>query len=176
MKKQWLFVGLLILLEQSVKVLIWNFAMDARVTLIPTVMRFEPFQNTNLNWFASMAGVVMPVLFMVLLQLAAIIGITLFYKYQRYLAGQSSFWLSLGFCMAVAGIGCSFIDVVFWGGSLDYIGLLSWFIFDMKDVFLHVGWISIVLWFLSKTYKSIEKTDIIPFRSWLKNGCKLVKE
>ena len=172
MKKQWLIVGLLIALEQSVKLLIWNFAMDARVIFIPHILRFEPFQNTNLNWFASMANVVMPIFVMVVFQFAALIALTLFYRYQRYLAGKPNPWLSLGFCMAAAGIFCSFIDVVFWGGSLDYIGFLSWFIFDMKDVFLNVGWISIVIWFSSKAYQSRE-AELIPFGAWFKNGCKL---
>ncbi len=172
MKKQWLIAACLIALEQSVKLVIWNFAMDVRITLIPIVLRFEPFQNTNLNWFASMADIVMPVIIMVVLQLAVLVGLTLFYRYQRYLAAKPNIWLSLGFCTAAAGIGCSFLDVVFWGGSLDYIGFLNWFIFDMKDVFLHMGWISIVIWFGSKAYKS-RKTESTPFMSWIKNGCKL---
>jgi signal peptidase II len=171
MKKQWLVIAGLVALEQAVKVLIWNYAMDARVALIPNVLRFEPFQNTNLNWFASMADVVMPIFLMVILQAAAVVGLTLFYRYRRFLAATSTRWLSLGFCMAAAGIACSFIDVVFWGGSLDYIGFLNWFIFDMKDVFLHAGWIGIVVWFAFKADKS-GKTEM-PFGSWLKNGCKL---
>jgi len=28
------------------------------------------------------------------------------------------------------------IDDIFWGGSLDYIQLFDWFIFDLKDVYL----------------------------------------
>ena len=172
MKKQWFMIGILILLEQSVKVVIWQFAMGARVTLIPDVLWFEPFQNTSLNWFASMANAVMPAVLMVVLQCAAVIGLTLFYRYQRYLGGKPALWLSLGFCAAVAGIGCSFIDVVFWGGSIDYVGLFDWFIFDLKDVFLQVGWISIVIWYISKAHGS-DNTKGTPFMSWLKNGCKL---
>ena len=28
------------------------------------------------------------------------------------------------------------IDDIFWGGSLDYIQLFDWFIFDLKDVYI----------------------------------------
>lgn len=172
MKKQWFITVLLIALDQFVKVLIWNFAMEKRIIFIPNALRFEPFQNTNLNWFASMANIVMPVAFMVVLQLSALIGLTIFYKYQRYTNVKENLWLSLGFCLASAGIGCSFIDVVFWGGSLDYIGLFDWFIFDMKDVFLNAGWISIFLWFSSKDYKCRKNLNI-SFKIWISNGCKL---
>jgi len=172
MKKQWLIAGILIMLEQSIKVLIWNFAMEKRITFIPNSLRFEPYQNTNLNWIASMASIVAPVFLMVLFQFTAAIGIMLLYRYQRYLAAQSNLWLDVGFCTALTGIICSFIDVVFWGGSLDYIGLFDWFIFDMKDVFLHVGWISIFIWFNSSAYKT-RKAEITPFKVWLLSGCKL---
>ena len=172
MKKQWFIAGLLIALDQLVKIFIWHFAMKERIVFIPSILRFEPFQNTSLNWFASMANIVMPIFLMVILQLSTAIGITLFYRYQRYTSAKANLWLSLGFCMVLAGIGCSFIDVVFWGGSLDYIGLFNWFIFDMKDVFLNVGWISFVVWFNSKDYKAKEN-ESISFKSWISNGCKL---
>ncbi|GGH09416.1 signal peptidase II [Paenibacillus segetis] len=172
MKKQWLIAGLLIALDQLVKIFIWNFALEKRLIFIPNVMRFEPFQNTNLNWFASMANIVMPIFFMVVFQLSAAIAVTLFYRYQRYTSEKTNLWLSLGFCMALAGIGCSFLDVVLWGGSLDYIGLFDWYIFDMKDVFLNAGWISILIWFNSKAYKS-RKNESISFKTWMSNGCKL---
>jgi len=45
--------------------------------------------------------------------------------------------LNISISFVIAGIICSFIDVVFWGGSLDFIGLFDWFIFDMKDVWLN---------------------------------------
>ncbi|MGN6710211.1 signal peptidase II [Anaerocolumna jejuensis] len=168
MKKQWIITGLLIALDQLIKAVIWNLAKDKHITLIPGILRFEPFQNTNLNWFASMANVVMPVFIMVIMQLLIAAGIVLFYKYQRYKSAKVNLWLGMGFCLALAGVGCSFIDVVFWGGSLDYIGLLDWFIFDMKDVFLNAGWISLVLWFYSKDYKASENNSIT-FKSWISN-------
>ena len=30
------------------------------------------------------------------------------------------------------------IDDIFWGGSLDYIQLFDWFIFDLKDVYFTI--------------------------------------
>lgn len=175
MRKQWIITGLLIALDQLIKVIIANFAMDKFIVFIPGVLRFEPFQNTNLNWLASMADVVMPIFLMVILQIAAATGFLLFYRYEKYKSIKSNLWLNMGLCMILAGIGCSFIDVVFWGGSLDYIGFFHWFIFDMKDVFLNAGWISILLWLNSKDYKA-RGNESVSFKSWISNGCKMKRE
>jgi signal peptidase II len=172
MKKHWLAAALLVALDQAVKLLIAHNVMGARVVWIRDVLRFEPFQNTNLNWVSSMAGIVLPVFVLVIFQAAVAFGLVLFYRYQRAVSPRQNIWLSLGFSLTFAGAACAFIDVVFWGGSIDYIGLFNWFIFDMKDVFLNAGWISIVLWFLSKEYKAGEHKDIT-FRSWLLKGLKL---
>ena len=173
MKKQWFAVGIFIIIEQLLKVLIWQFALEKRIHLISGILRFEPHLNTNLTWIASVANFVMPIGIMIVLQSSLAIGMTLLYRYQRYAAVKINLWLDLSFCFALAGIGCSVIDVVFWGGSLDYIGLLDWFIFDMKDVFLNAGWISMVIWFNSREYQH-RKAEVRPFKRWLSNGCKLV--
>jgi signal peptidase II len=172
MKKQLMISGMLVTLDQLVKVAVSQYPVGQRITLIPDVLRFEPFQNTNLNWFASMAGIVMPVFIMVLLQLIVAVLLVLFYRYQKYQSVKENRWLNLGFCTALAGVGCSFVDVVFWNGSLDYVGFLNWFIFDMKDIFLNVGWISIILWFGSKDYKA-RNNQSISFKTWLRNVCKI---
>lgn len=175
MKKQLFIAGLLIVLDQLVKILVFHFAMEERVIFIPGTLRFEPLQNTNLSWFASIANFDMPIIIMVVLQIAITIGVIILYRYQRYISTKTNLWLCLGFCMVFAGAGCSFFDVVFWGGSLDYIGLVNWFTFDLKDLFLNIGWISFVLWFNSKDYKSRE-TKNLSFKSWISRGCKLLKD
>ena len=56
MKKQWSSVGIFIVIEQFVKVSIWQFAMEKRIPLITEILRFEPHLNTNPTWIASMAN------------------------------------------------------------------------------------------------------------------------
>lgn len=175
MKKQWLLYALLVAFDQGVKLLIWNFAMPSYIVLIPGVLRFEPYQNTSLSWVASMAGVVAPVVFMVVLQVVMGALVVLFYRFEVYKGGKHPF-LNLGFCLLLAGITCSFIDVVFWGGSLDYVGLFNWFIFDAKDVYLNAGWISILVWLLvqevQRKKQGLEEKKV-PLGPWLKSGCPL---
>jgi signal peptidase II len=56
MKRPLLFAAALTALDQAVKLAISHFALHASVILIPGVLFFQPVQNTNLNWVASMAG------------------------------------------------------------------------------------------------------------------------
>jgi hypothetical protein len=39
----------------------------------------------------------------------------------------------------LSAIFCSIIDSTFWGGSIDYISLLSFVIFDIKDIYLFIA-------------------------------------
>ena len=39
----------------------------------------------------------------------------------------------------VAGALCSLIDKVFYGGSLDFIGISNLFIADIKDIYINLG-------------------------------------
>ncbi len=39
----------------------------------------------------------------------------------------------------MAGTICSLIDKIFWGGSLDFLSIPGFFIFDLKDCYLTVG-------------------------------------
>ncbi len=169
MKKQWITSGFLIALDQAVKLAIAFLAGGRQFVLIDAILRFEPHQNTHLNWLASMLKIKMPVLLMIALQLLLSAALILFYRYSRYSRPNTSRYLNLGFCTALAGIGCSFADVVFWGGSLDYLKLFDWFVFDIKDVYLNIGWIGIVLWLNSKAYKKDER-HAVSFWSWLKAG------
>lgn len=165
MKKPLLITLLLIIIDQVIKILIWEFAFGQLLVIIPRILRFEPYQNTSLNWFASMAGVTMPLFLMIILQLAAAGALIVFYQYQSDCFPPTNAWLHYGFSCALAGVACSFLDVTCWGGSLDYIGLLNWFIFDLKDVYLNCGWISLLIWLNSRIDYRNEKDPQI-FRRW----------
>lgn len=86
----------------------------------------------------------------------------------------------IAFILSIPNILCSFIDVVFWGGSLDFIGLFDWFIFDTKDVFLNTGWILALIWTWrhekkqKKSYSNEHNIEDVPFTIWFRNGCKLL--
>jgi signal peptidase II len=172
MKKPLFVAGLLIALDQIAKLIVSMTVARVPVNLIPGVLWLEPLQNTNLTWFANMAGITMPVPVMVLLQLSVALAMLLFYRYQRYTGAVANRSLGLSFAAAIAGVGCSYIDVVFWGGSLDFIGLFNWFVFDLKDIFLNVGCISLAVWYASRN-RGTAAVQKVSFKTWVLDGCKL---
>lgn len=62
------------------------------------------------------------------------------YSVYRYIAheGHDTSLVVTAFAFIFAGGVCSFLDKVFWDGSLDYILLKNWFTFDLKDVYINV--------------------------------------
>ena len=43
------------------------------------------------------------------------------------------------FAFIFAGALCSLIDKIFYGGSLDFIGISNLFIVDIKDIYINLG-------------------------------------
>ena len=82
-----------------------------------------------------------------------------------------------------SGIFCSFLDVIFWGGSLDFIALLNWSVFDLKDVFLSVSIVFLLLFcmdYLRKYYRLGEEERTLlkkqhHFSRWIKSLRRTVK-
>ena len=75
----------------------------------------------------------------------------------------------------VAGISCSFVDVLFWGGSLDFIRLFDWFTFDLKDTYLDIGLAFLILFTVEYYIKSYHRMNKAERRQtgvwiWIKKG------
>jgi signal peptidase II len=86
----------------------------------------------------------------------------LYYRYLSYLWAQGRKFLNGMVVFLTAGIMCSFVDVVFWGGSLDFLRLFDWFTFDLKDVYLNVGVISALIFCVNyylKKYSKLSKEE-----------------
>lgn len=159
--------------DQGVKLLISRFASEAYLTLIPGALVFRPVRNTNLNWLSSMAGITPPVWLMVVMQALMLAAVVLIYRYMAYRSGRRGGLLALFFSFAAAGICCSFIDVVFWGGSLDFLGLFDWFVFDTKDLFLNASWILIAVRELTRRQPDPEAAagEKGGIAQWFRLGC-----
>ena len=71
------------------------------------------------------------------------------YRYTKIKCGKS-FWIDMCFIFIFAGALCSFIDKVFYGGSLDFIGISNLFIADIKDMYINLG----LLFFIMSCYKN----------------------
>lgn len=175
LKKLFVFLFGFIALDQIIKLIIANYFINVNVELLPAILGFRPIQNTNLNWIASILEYKTPVLLMIVLQIFALTIIILFYRYLSYLWIKGKKSLNGMLAFFVSGITCSFIDVVFWGGSLDFLRLFDWFTFDLKDLYLDIG-IAFLLFYNaqyhSKVYNKMSKAERkqTGILIWLKKG------
>ncbi len=149
MKKYFMYSLSLIIIDQIAKLFVTTYYINANIILIPHILLFRPVQNTNLNWIASMIKYDTPILFMLLMQAFALAIILVLHRYLSYLWKQGSKLLNGMLVFFVAGIACSFIDVAFWGGSWDYIRFFDWFTFDLKDVYLDIGFVFLLIYIVN---------------------------
>lgn len=58
------------------------------------------------------------------------------YEYYHFCAKREGIIPKVIYVLLLSGAFCSLIDKIFFGGSLDYILLFDWFIFDLKDCYI----------------------------------------
>ena len=139
------FIIALIAIDQAVKLFIAQFYINVEIIFIQGVLLFRPVQNTNLLWVASVAENKPSVYMVIIIQIFAALMVVLIHRYISYIWNNHQGMLNTYLILSLSGVCCSFIDVVFWGGSLDYIRLFDWFTFDMKDAFLTFSQVLLIL-------------------------------
>lgn len=159
MKKSFAFIFGLVAIDQMIKLIIARNFFDADVVLLPGILFFRPIQNTNLSWIASILEYKVPVLLMIATQLFALIIVNLSYRYFSYLWIEGKKFLNRMLIFLIAGIFCSFIDVAFWGGSVDFVRLFDWFTFDFKDIYLDIGIAFLLLFIVNYYIRVYNKMD-----------------
>lgn len=148
-KTLWILFIILMLLDQGIKLIIkFNF-FDTYFELIPEFLSFNPIINTQGSWLNARFNfnVGFPTLILI-----NCISLLLFIEIYRYFAhkGVKNFWADMCFIFIFSGALCSFIDKVFYGGSLDFIGISDLFIADLKDIYINLG----LLFFIMVAFKS----------------------
>lgn len=162
MKKSLVCILILVGLDQVIKLLVAHYCINANIILIPGALFLRPVQNTNLNWIASIMEYKTHVLLMIAVQIFALAIIILCYHYLSYLWTQGRKLLNGMAMFYTAGITCSFVDVVLWGGSLDFLRLFDWFTFDAKDMYLNIGLFIMLVFsvnYYMKKYRKMSKTE-----------------
>jgi len=114
---------------------------------------------------------------MVALQFLFLAASILAYRYFIYLLDTKRSVVNGFLAFAAAGICGSFADVVFWGGSLDFVRLIDWFTFDLKDVYLWASLIFLLIYLIGyqKAYHRLSKEERKQkgFLRWIKKGCSI---
>lgn len=144
-----LFFSILILVDQGIKLVIKFFFFNERFEILPNILSFHPIINTDGSWLNARFGtsVSFP-----LLIFSNIIFLFLIVELFRYFVstGTKTFWSDMAFVFLFCGALGSLIDKVFYGGSLDFIGISNLFIADIKDIYINLG----LYFFLLGSYSS----------------------
>ena len=159
----------LMLIDQVIKIIIKFFFFNNYIEIIEGFLSFHPIINTKGSWLNARfgLGVGFPILI-----LTNILAVILFIELYRYYLSKNNkdFWADMSFLFITAGALCSLIDKVFYGGSLDFIGISDLFIADIKDIYINLG----ILFFIMLTYtKGYFKEED---NSTLKDDWKSIKE
>lgn len=171
-KTLWGIFIVLMLLDQGSKLIINNFFFENRFDIIPNFLSFHPIINTKGSWLNVRfgAGINFPMLIVL-----NIIAIFLFIEFYRYYTSKNNknFWPDLCFISIIAGCLCSLIDKVFYGGSLDFIGISNLFIADLKDIYINIAIFAFILTayfngFLTSEDNTTLKDDIESIKNFFK--------
>ena len=111
------------------------------------------------------------------------ISLVIFFELYRYfrLKGHKTFWEDCCFLFIFIGAFCSLIDKLFYGGSLDFIGIGELFIADLKDIYINLGILFFIISIYSQGYLSSENNNtsfkddlksILKFITFVKNDLK----
>ncbi|MCH4888477.1 signal peptidase II [Acidaminobacter sp. JC074] len=139
MKKSvfFIFTALLIAVEQIIKIIINSNFLHNNDVIIENLLYFKPMFNRDYSWINSLfqLGVAKwPHVIMVAFIMTMVFLVYMFIDHKGY----NSKPVSTAFAFLLAGGVCSFVDKIFWDGSLDYIYLQGQFTFDLKDVYINI--------------------------------------
>lgn len=136
-KLTWLCIAVLVGVEQLIKVIINAFYLNDSFAILSPFLYFMPFFNRYYSWFNSILQIGSSKWVHILFVAVMTVLMLLFYRYLRknYETGR---YINAMFLFLFSGTVCSLLDKVIWNGSLDYILLNGFFIFDLKDIYIDV--------------------------------------
>ena len=148
---------LFIILDQVIKLYIKRNLMGLEFDIVGEILGFKSVINIDYSWINSMGQFDIGLMPHVILNVVIFLMFILVYDFISIKYKMSKL-VRVDFCFAFAGIMCSLIDKIAWGGSLDYIWLKGFFIFDLKDIFLTCFEI-ITICMLVFNYKGLRKLE-----------------
>ncbi|MFD3158031.1 signal peptidase II [Haloimpatiens sp. FM7330] len=169
--KLMLSVIILTVIDQIIKVYVFKNFMNKEYDILGNIISFRPHINIDYSWinsFSKMGIGLLPHVICCIIMLIISVVIFQFFK-EKY---HVNMFVHYVFSLWCAGVVCSLIDKIFWGGSLDYIRLNGFFIFDLKDIYISICEV-IVIGGLIFNYKKLndvnEKVFYNEFKTYIKS-------
>ena len=171
-------IAFLVLLDQGIKLYIKYNLFTVNFYIIGEIVQFIPKLNEKYSWINSLFDLGIDRTIHILIVLIITILLCIGYRFLRTVYTlQKLIYLSI--LIAISGSICSLIDKVFWGGSLDYISIRGFFIFDLKDIYITIFEIICIcsLIFNDRDYKSISTKKIYyDFKQYIKSGTENIRK
>lgn len=141
----------LMLIDQGIKIIIKFFFFNERFEIIKDFISFHPIINTDGSWLNARFSLEVGFSFLIIVNAISIFIFIEAYRY--YLSKEKkNFWVDMSFLFITSGALCSLIDKVFYGGSLDFIGISDLFIADIKDLYINLGLLFFIMLIYTKGY------------------------
>ena len=166
---------ILMLIDQGIKIIIKKFFFNDFYEIIKDFIYFDPIINTKGSWLNARFNVGVGFLQLIIINAIALF---LFLEIYRYYLSKNpkSFWVDLAFVFVTAGALCSLIDKIFYGGSLDFIGISNLFIADIKDIYINIGLLFFIMFIYKIGYFKEDETSFKDDIKSLKNFFSFLKK
>lgn len=141
----------LMLIDQGLKLIIKLFYFNFHIDIIPNLLSFHPIINTDGSWLNARFGTNVSFPILIFFNIIALVFFIEIYRYYLYKSNKD-FWGDMAFLFTFCGALCSLIDKIFYKGSLDFIGISTLFIADIKDIYIDLGILFFTLTLLNSGY------------------------
>ena len=164
-----LWIFLLIIIDQAIKIIINTCFLETTFNIIPAVLEFKPTFNTHHSWVNSLLYNKFQINIglwphIILFLIAEIIMLTIYVLLRKTIHNNTKS-LDITFIFQFAGVICAFIGNLIWDkGTLDYIYLKPLFVFDLKDVYINC-FVVLLLVYMYKNrsqVRTVKTRDIFP--------------
>ena len=135
---------ILIIIDQAIKILIYNLFGEIHFEIIPSLIEFKPTFNVYHSWVNTLLnnnlGINVGLLPHIILYLLIGVLVPMYFSYFRNNILHNKKLIDISLIFMMAAILCAFIGNIIWKkGTLDYIYLNPFFVFDLKDVYIDFG-------------------------------------
>ena len=144
-------VLILITIDQAIKILINTYFRNTHFEIIPSLIEFKPTFNERHSWVNNLLddnfGINVGLIPHIILYILIGIFIPMLFSYFRnnILADKKLIDIAIIFMMA-AVLGALIGNLIWKNGTLDYIYLKPWFVFDLKDLYSDLGIITFLIY------------------------------
>lgn len=156
-RRSFIYVSMLFIMDQVIKLYIYLNHMEKDIDIIKGFLMFRPKFNRDFSWINSLFQFGIGLTAHIIISAIVLLGLIFTYDFIKTKKHINN-TLNLAFVFIISGAICSLIDKLIWGGSLDYIYLVGFFIFDLKDVYISVFEVLLIL-SIVRSFNRFKKLD-----------------